>query len=132
MGLIFLCFFFSSRRRHTRSLRDWSSDVCSSDLERGVIPPFGELYGVPVYLGEALAEDPEIILSAGTHSDCRAHGRMWISSTLPSLASARLPRNASHSLHLAPSVLQHFAGCAGAARDADFLVPLVTCRKRLS
>src|SRR6266496_2966285 len=29
MGLFF---FFSSRRRHTRSLRDWSSDVCSSDL----------------------------------------------------------------------------------------------------
>src|SRR6266496_2365902 len=27
-------FFFSSRRRHTRSLRDWSSDVCSSDLRR--------------------------------------------------------------------------------------------------
>src|SRR5699024_11818453 len=28
-------FFFSSRRRHTRSKRDWSSDVCSSDLVRG-------------------------------------------------------------------------------------------------
>src|SRR5438874_9949954 len=28
-------FFFSSRRRHTRSLRDWSSDVCSSDLSGG-------------------------------------------------------------------------------------------------
>src|SRR5438067_70865 len=27
-------FFFSSRRRHTRSKRDWSSDVCSSDLPR--------------------------------------------------------------------------------------------------
>src|SRR5215203_6584972 len=27
-------FFFSSRRRHTRYWRDWSSDVCSSDLER--------------------------------------------------------------------------------------------------
>src|SRR6266496_5486653 len=27
-------FFFSSRRLHTRSLRDWSSDVCSSDLQR--------------------------------------------------------------------------------------------------
>src|SRR5205814_6535924 len=26
------CFFFSSRRRHTRCLSDWSSDVCSSDL----------------------------------------------------------------------------------------------------
>src|SRR5207249_10529277 len=28
-------FFFSSRRRHTRSKRDWSSDVCSSDLQTG-------------------------------------------------------------------------------------------------
>src|SRR5947209_20100102 len=27
-----LIFFFSSRRRHTRYWRDWSSDVCSSDL----------------------------------------------------------------------------------------------------
>src|SRR5687768_18541065 len=27
-------FFFSSRRRHTRCSRDWSSDVCSSDLRR--------------------------------------------------------------------------------------------------
>src|SRR5574340_24582 len=27
-------FFFSSRRRHTRSFGDWSSDVCSSDLRR--------------------------------------------------------------------------------------------------
>src|SRR5262249_56874069 len=27
-----LCFFFSSRRRHTRLVSDWSSDVCSSDL----------------------------------------------------------------------------------------------------
>src|SRR5207249_8473519 len=30
--LLLLFFFFSSRRRHTRSKRDWSSDVCSSDL----------------------------------------------------------------------------------------------------
>src|SRR5207245_8246236 len=29
-------FFFSSRRRHTRCYRDWSSDVCSSDLARQV------------------------------------------------------------------------------------------------
>src|SRR2546429_1685888 len=28
-----LTFFFSSRRRHTRCSRDWSSDVCSSDLK---------------------------------------------------------------------------------------------------
>src|SRR2546422_6202428 len=31
-------FFFSSRRRHTRCSRDWSSDVCSSDL-RTCAPP---------------------------------------------------------------------------------------------
>src|SRR3712207_6874426 len=31
---IIVVFFFSSRRRHTRYWRDWSSDVCSSDLKR--------------------------------------------------------------------------------------------------
>src|SRR2546422_6878033 len=31
--LYYFFFFFSSRRRHTRCSRDWSSDVCSSDLE---------------------------------------------------------------------------------------------------
>src|SRR5207245_3981650 len=30
--VVSLFFFFSSRRRHTRCYRDWSSDVCSSDL----------------------------------------------------------------------------------------------------
>src|SRR2546422_2519203 len=31
-SLVLFFFFFSSRRRHTRCSRDWSSDVCSSDL----------------------------------------------------------------------------------------------------
>src|SRR5690606_40110992 len=35
--LFFYFFFFSSRRRHTRFSRDWSSDVCSSDLERDLL-----------------------------------------------------------------------------------------------
>src|SRR5437762_8990040 len=30
-------FFFSSRRRHTRYIGDWSSDVCSSDLGFGIL-----------------------------------------------------------------------------------------------
>src|SRR5438445_10467269 len=38
------CFFFSSRRRHTRYWRDWSSDVCSSDL-------FPELF-LPTAIGK--------------------------------------------------------------------------------
>src|SRR5437762_14300137 len=33
MASCVLLFFFSSRRRHTRYIGDWSSDVCSSDLE---------------------------------------------------------------------------------------------------
>src|SRR6266581_4914419 len=32
MYIFYYCFFFSSRRRHTRWTGDWSSDVCSSDL----------------------------------------------------------------------------------------------------
>src|SRR3712207_8713138 len=37
-----MCFFFSSRRRHTRYWRDWSSDVCSSDLDLPVVAGLDE------------------------------------------------------------------------------------------
>src|SRR5215210_3165579 len=37
--MCFSFFFFSSRRRHTRYIGDWSSDVCSSDLDRGQVEP---------------------------------------------------------------------------------------------
>ena len=39
------------------------------DCQHGAVSPFGELYGLPVYMDEALADDPEIIFSAGTLSD---------------------------------------------------------------
>src|SRR3712207_2622116 len=41
-------FFFSSRRRHTRYWRDWSSDVCSSDLfgDPGLVPTRAITMGV--------------------------------------------------------------------------------------
>src|SRR2546429_4082819 len=38
-----LFFFFSSRRRHTRCSRDWSSDVCSSDLAQQIAPNNGSV-----------------------------------------------------------------------------------------
>src|SRR5262249_58599219 len=38
MSLVY-CFFFSSRRRHTRLVSDWSSDVCSSDLSSFFVAP---------------------------------------------------------------------------------------------
>src|SRR3712207_5096139 len=43
-------FFFSSRRRHTRYWRDWSSDVCSSDLVLMVVVPMLWVLGAPVTL----------------------------------------------------------------------------------
>src|SRR6267378_5782130 len=62
-------FFFSSRRRHTRSLRDWSSDVCSSDLNarlatlREDLPELGAIEH-----GLIAARDGRIVF-AGSHSD---------------------------------------------------------------
>src|SRR5690606_40982183 len=48
---VIFIFFFSSRRRHTRFSRDWSSDVCSSDLHlrwvptaRTILPSDGRRY----------------------------------------------------------------------------------------
>jgi Ala-tRNA(Pro) deacylase len=39
------------------------------DCEVGAMPPFGNLYGVPVYVDASLAEDDEIVFNAGTHQD---------------------------------------------------------------
>src|SRR5215813_14744562 len=53
-------FFFSSRRRHTRCGRDWSSDVCSSDLAGTLCASCGNLAafrnqraGIPIMQGNA-------------------------------------------------------------------------------
>src|SRR5205814_7473682 len=49
-------FFFSIIRRHTRCLSDWSSDVCSSDLERMVFPTVAVVHhhlGIPLREVEA-------------------------------------------------------------------------------
>src|SRR5579885_3362871 len=55
------CFFFSSRRRHTRSKRDWSSDVCSSDLHvfaQGILHVTGE---GEVVIDEVLPADKSLL-----------------------------------------------------------------------
>src|SRR5690625_5357273 len=62
-------FFFSSRRRHTRWPRDWSSDVCSSDLWGYIYFPLGpnatEYNALKTsgggYVIPAGVEDPEIV-----------------------------------------------------------------------
>ncbi len=40
-----------------------------ADCELGAMPPLGRLYGLPVYVDQALAADEEIVFNAGTHRD---------------------------------------------------------------
>src|SRR5256886_204515 len=70
---IYFFFFFSSRRRHTRFDCDWSSDVCSSDLDgtprlenQRVEAFFGELFRGPA-AGDSGANNDRVI-------DCSRHG----------------------------------------------------------
>src|SRR5690606_39768552 len=58
-------FFFSSRRRHTRFSRDWSSDVCSSDLN-------ADLAGFPLH---DLALPRKLIQSLAIFLQRRVHRR---------------------------------------------------------
>src|SRR5690606_39997789 len=51
-------FFFSSRRRHTRFSRDWSSDVCSSDL---FLCAVGYLYIAPIALALVSRDAPAAV-----------------------------------------------------------------------
>ena len=39
------------------------------DCELGAMPPFGHLYGMPVYIAANLTEEPEIAFNAGTHTE---------------------------------------------------------------
>src|SRR5471030_3034579 len=66
--------FFSSRRRHTRCLSDWSSDVCSSDISVLLFEVLGRLYGknTKMVSGEYFFPGPEdifTIVSRLVHGD---------------------------------------------------------------
>src|SRR2546427_13298570 len=78
VGLVAVCFFFSSRRRHTRFDCDWSSDVCSSDLVGGsqhLGTVGGEDLGVQVLAGaqHRQAGDAEI-----GRASCRGRGEISV------------------------------------------------------
>src|SRR5207245_3628343 len=57
-------FFFSSRRRHTRCYRDWSSDVCSSDLSG--LGPKAEIESDPLPSGDANRHKVEYAAGPGS------------------------------------------------------------------
>src|SRR5436309_15606752 len=63
--MVFFFFFFSSRRRHTRFSRDWSSDVCSSDLvetpESGLGPIFNNVSCVACHSAPAVGGSSAIL-----------------------------------------------------------------------
>lgn len=48
---------------------EWEFRPVFPGCELGAMPPFGELYGVEVYVDEKLREDKEIAFNAGTHTD---------------------------------------------------------------
>src|ERR687883_1547429 len=62
-----LLFFFSSRRRHTRYWRDWSSDVCSSDLE--VCRRIRRGSDIPILMLTARDEDVDKIIGLEVGAD---------------------------------------------------------------
>src|SRR5690606_39474609 len=101
-------FFFSSRRRHTRFSRDWSSDVCSSDLvtfaESGVSTPDRRSWLFDVYDGNVwerffvpegeITERGEI-----TYAQGEMVGYEWTISTYPDAAG-----NLVYHAYMAPEV----------------------------
>src|SRR5947207_13739673 len=66
-------FFFSSRRRHTRSLCDWSSDVCSSDLLLFGASGTGAFESAVANL--VSPGEPHLVVSAGSF------GERWVAMT---------------------------------------------------
>ena len=55
--------------KEVRLAREEEFAAAFPDCEVGAMPPFGNLYDVPVYVDEALAEDETIVCQAGTHTD---------------------------------------------------------------
>src|SRR2546421_1043844 len=96
---IFCFFFFSSRRRHTISDRDWSSDVCSSDLD------------------QAIALDPNYALAhAGLAEACTVLAQYGL--VPPGMLRAKARAAACRALELAPNLAEAHA----AAGTVSFVI----------
>src|SRR5438034_1637805 len=90
--MCYFCFFFSSRRRHTRSLCDWSSDVCSSDLKVGRVA----LFGVPLQQEWSYPVDGDRAPTYYLHSDAPLYyysfTDAWIAMAYKSLTTEQQAR----------------------------------------
>src|SRR5215213_6969268 len=64
--IVIFFFFFSSRRRHTRLVSDWSSDVCSSDLEKVALYLFDERLATMLKRSSGLQMDLRPYIESGS------------------------------------------------------------------
>src|SRR5262245_31147781 len=118
---VFCYFFFSSRRRHTRCLSDWSSDVCSSDLQR---PVADARRGRTLHAdhGREGERRPLVRQAAGFDEDVHSARSTWFSashtlSDVSGMSMFRTPACASASMTA-------FTNAAGEPTVADSPTPL--------
>ena len=94
----FFVFFFSSRRRHTRYWRDWSSDVCSSDLLPVSIPSLSYKARISKELkpwvggGKLKRFAPNALVDSGTVLNDACLARSAAVSGLPAAARSEIGR----------------------------------------
>lgn len=55
--------------KEARLAKEEEFSMLFPDCDPGAMPPFGNLYNVPVYVDKSLTEDPEIVFNAGSHRD---------------------------------------------------------------
>src|SRR3712207_1525229 len=84
------CFFFSSRRRHTRYWRDWSSDVCSSDLDGDMLVFMDKENYEQVSLPKDLIGEPAAFLQDGMDVVMELYNERPISVQMPAQIEATI------------------------------------------
>src|SRR5690349_9416956 len=106
----YFVFFFSSRRRHTRSLRDWSSDVCSSDLAKlagGVaVIKVGAATEVELKEKKHRIEDALSTTRAAVEEGLVAGGGTALLQAIPSLDSLQLDGDAQVGVDIVRKALE--------------------------
>src|SRR5207245_8182537 len=108
MFISFFFFFFSSRRRHTRCYRDWSSDVCSSDL---VEEPLGRLHLRDRRADSGILEDGDAPGALRQDQDAAEAGRARIVLS-KERKNGRLPGSRAQRQGCEPVRLSDFEGLA--------------------
>src|SRR5215213_2019551 len=139
--VLFFCFFFSSRRRHTRLVSDWRSDVCSSDLSCGHVAwaRAGATGAVDCALlcvadGMGGMEAGEVASQTALGVVLRAAGRALTSSAMPQPDAPHQPE-ASHEADGAAmgagfdpvALIREAATAVHAAADGRNLGTTITC-----